>query len=319
MVAKWTEFDPAALFPQEMADLMSIIQSTANTVGTAVDLLADVADLVALIAQGLMDAQTAVVAALRQAVYAVIQQLQTTGVYWTWHLPISFTDTLTPARWCNDVAASFDDLMDEDRPMMPTPAFVGMVAIVGTTGSFGDLLGLLEKLFALMGKFVSPDWQRSRWIAREDPFLVVPGVGQAPDWGSLKLMDVIPPIGLIVDKLQEFCEWLNTAEKGLIKDFADLLRAKAQVIKDFADTLQDILDLLLSLLSMDGLFVLSVYGEYDGEGLKDALRHTEGGPMEVEGANFTGGLAFLATGGTSASTEADYLFDLFGLAKVVTT
>jgi hypothetical protein len=312
MTAEWREFDSAALFPQELADLMGVVASTADVVATAAETLATAAELAAVFAQDFADAQAAIVQALREQVYQVIQQLNSTDVYLTFHLPVSITHRLPPGQWLSDVALSFDDYMDANRPMMPTPAFVSVIALVSTAGDYGLLLSKLKYLWALLKKFISPDFQRSRWPLPKDPFKVIPGVGAAPNWSRTNLKNVIPPIGKITDKLEAFVKILNTAERGVLQTFADFLKDKAKILRDFSNTLQSLLDDLLSILDMPSMHMLTIYGEYTGDELKRLIQGTSGGPASDPDAAYTGGIVFLATGGTSSPTSADALMSLFG-------
>jgi len=315
MVAEWREVDVLSIFPDYLEDAIDGLTAVIGGVQTAVDGLATVAAVAALLAETYKDAQAAAVIAAQSLLDGLLQQLQTTGVYWTWHIPVSFTATLSPTQWCSDVANSFDDLYDDERPMMPTSAFVGVVAIVATSDSYSALLTALEKLFELLQKFIDPDYPKEPWPDLVDSFEVRPGEGKAPNWSNVTMLDVIPPMGQLVDKLSELSELLNTAQDNPLNDFADFLDAKSDVLDEIASTLTTILNSLRELFDMDGLYLFTVYGEYTGEELQAAFRNTPGGPKEVAGADFTGGVVFLTTGGTTAKTqreEADALMALFG-------
>jgi len=318
MAAEWIEFDPSAIFPDEMAALVSAVEDTVDALVPAIQLLADAVRVAALFAQDLVDAQEAVISAMQDAIYQAVQQLTQTGIFWTFHMPVSLAGPIEPYTWLNDLALSFDDRMDPERPILVTPAFVGAVAVAVTTVDYADLFKQFRALFDLFNKLIASADQVDHWYDDDNPFEVIPGVGKAPNWGNMTLVDVIPPIADLVDLLLSFADSISAARSGLLDDFADFLDQKAAIFQQIADQIEEILDTLLSLLDVSGAWLLPIYGEFDTEDIKTLLRTAEGGPLGVSGASYTAGVMFLATGGTSSSVAADALFDLFGLAKEVT-
>lgn len=318
MAAKWSEFNPAGIIPEELADLAALAQDTAETLATGVEALATVVDIAAIFTQDFADIQAILIDETREAIFQAVQQLTQTGVFYTWYLPASFTTVLPPHQWLQDMAYSFDDKADPERPIITQKAFVGAICLTVTGDNFSDLLSQFRGLADLFNKLIATETQVDSWLGPEDPFVVVPGVGQAPNWGNMTLSDVIPPIGDLVKELLAFAESITAARSGLLATYAQFLRDKAEVLRAISDSLKEILASLLSLLSIKGAYVLPIYGEFDSEEIKQLLTGSQGGPTEVEGSRFTAGLMLLATGGTSSSESADALFTLFGLPKDLT-
>jgi len=260
---------------------------------------------------------------MQEAILAAVQQLTQTGIFWAFHMPPSFSSTLPPWQWLSDLAYSLDDRMDPERPILPTRQQVGAIAVVATVEDYADLFRRFRALFDLFNKLIASEDQVNRWVEYDNPFEVVPGVGKAPNWGNQTLSDVIPPLGDLADKLVDFANQITTARTGLLQDFADFLRTKANILQQIADEVEEILELLVSLLDFEGAWLLPIYGEFNTEELQDLIRTAEGGPLDVEGAEYTAGAMFLATGLVdfqgSTWEAADALFDLFGLPKEATT
>jgi len=318
MTAAWIEFNPADIFPTGMVEVIEQVGTTVDALVPAIEFLESVARTAALFSQDLIDAQEAVITAMQETIYQITQQLTQTGIFWTFHMPVSLAATLPPEQWINDMAYSFDDRMDPERPILPTPAFVGAIAVACTVENYEDLFNLFRGLFDLFKRLIASEDQVARWFNDDNPFEVIPGVGKAPNWGNMTLVDLIPPIADLTQLLLSFADAISAARTGLLTQFADFLAQKAALLQQIADQITAILDTLQALLDIEGAWLLPIYGEFDMEQIQNLLRSSEGGPLDSVGAEFTAGLMFLATGGTSSPVAADALFDLFGVAKNVT-
>jgi hypothetical protein len=106
------------------------------------------------------------------------------------------------------------------------------------------------------------------------------------------------------------------SSSNLYSAFADMLSAKAAYLTNFVSQIEDILNSIALVLNFSGAFILPIYGQGDADWLKEKLMSSQGGPLDVEDANYTMGAMLLATGGTSQ--PADTLFSLFGIATEVT-
>ncbi len=319
MAAQWQNFNPLDLVDDEIQDVVTFCMDTAETLGESLQFLADAVGIAATFTQDLVDINKLIIEETQELIYAVVQALTQTGVYWTWYMPPSFTQKVPPSKWLSDMAKSFDDVMDPDRPMLPTRAFVGAVCVVVTGRSWNELFKLFREFFALFRKVIAQEVQTDGWGTLGDPFVVIPGVGKEPNWGSMTLLDVIPPIGDIVRLLLGFADQITAARSGLLETFADFLSDKADVLLSLSDKFQQILDELESLLQFEGAWILPIYGEFDSGDIQNILQHTEGGPEDLSGMDYTAGVMLLSNGGTTGGEAVDpviaagNLLTLFGL------
>jgi hypothetical protein len=232
----------------------------------------------------------------------------------------SYSGTLTPNGWISQVGRSLDDFSDEQRPILVDPsAYVSAVVICVTASTYKSLLSDYRSLFDMFGKRVATAAQINRWPNREDPWTTRAGVGQAPNWNSKKLGDIVPPVGELAKAMLSFSDQVSGTVTGsdIYQTFANQLRSKATALEAYSNTVTSVLDTLGSLLQLEGAYLLPIYGQGDSSWVQSVLDGSSGGPLEDSTATYTAGMVFLATGGTSA--QVDLLFDLFGLAKEVTS
>lgn len=321
MPAEWIQFSAADLFPQEMADALSTIGSTADTLSSVLDLAADVVDIAALFVSGLADLNAALIAATKALIDSLVQQLLGTGVYMLEYISPSPGIDTNPFAWLTAVSRSFDDPYDANKPILVDPSgYVGALVLVQTGPSFKDLMALFEKLAALFEAltYVGDDLFKLKEPG-DTPPAFIPGTAEEPNWKSLTVAKLVPPIGLIAEQLKAFGDTITSALSAgdIYSAFADILRSKADILRDVADTIQQALDTLLALLDATG-FILPIYGQGDKTFVQRALLTSTGGPLSISPAlaTYTAGFMFLAQGGTTG--PADVLFDLFGVAKTVT-
>jgi hypothetical protein len=318
--AEWQQFDPTELFPQAIQDLFD--EDTLDLIDTlkaALDVMRAVIDTASTFVAGFVDTHKALVEALQDAIWSVVQQLFETGFYATFHIPPSPIPVMTPAEWTADVADSLTDVSDTARPILVDPsAFVGVVAVCATTTTYQDLIEQFRAMFDMFKKKIAEAAQVGRWPSREDPWTVIEGVGRAPDWTSIKLGEIVPPIGDLARKVHAFGETLTSAASGgdIYNNFVSLLFQKAETLSGFADSITTLLTDIQSMLDWEGAFVLQIYGQGDAAWVQNIIRNARGDLYEVANANYTAGAVFLATGGTT--DQIDMLMDLFGLAKETT-
>jgi hypothetical protein len=314
MPARWIPFNPSGLVPEGIVEVAETAQSTAETLATGVRVLADATRVAALFAQNFTDLNKALIEETKQLIYTAVQQLVQTGVYWTFYIPGAFTQRMPPSRWLRDVAYSFDDRMDPERPILPTRGFVGAIVLMGSNESYGSLIENFRALFALFRKFIAPVEQTMYWQTPGTPWDIQPGVGLAPNWGNMTLGDLVPPIGDLVRVLLGFADQISAAESNMLDRYAAFLDAKADNLIAIAEKIEEILLQLAALLDIDGVWLLPIYGEFNSQDIQQILTTTEGGPMENTTHRYSAGCMFLSTGGTSAEA----LFNMFGIAAEIT-
>jgi len=313
-MAEWVSFDPSTLYPSDIASLVSSINTTGEAIASALDLAANVVDVAALFVQGFQDAQAVVINTLQSLIASAVQQLTQTGIYMLVNASTSFKATPSFNQWMQALSTSIDDSYDENRPILVDPyAYVGSVTIVGVNSDYFRLMSLFRQLFELFGALVPTSAEILAWPTVGEAFEVIPGVGKAPDWNSKKLSAVVPGIDTLVTTLLGYSNSISAAASAssIYTNFAGQLRDKATLLRAIGATLQAALDTLAGALTMEGAYVLPVYGQGDGDWLQSQWLGATGGPCSVSGDTYCAGISFLAMGGTTA--PADALFSLFGI------
>jgi len=214
------------------------------------------------------------------------------------------------ARWAGRFAASFDDPGDLRRPVVTPGAPIEAVFIVMAAPSLDALRGMLYLLGQLFNidafkkafeKYAkgSPDPRRSR----------VRGNPVAPNWQSVKLPDLIPPLKDLATLPETLLGLLKSIDalSTLIKDLAKAIEAKAALLGKLADSVQAIINLLEALKSA-GMYTLPVSTQGGVNGLRQAFVSATNRPP----GGFVGGICLLASGPNFA--KAAMLWELLGLA-----
>lgn len=315
----WISFDPSDLYPQEIDDALGGFSTVVSTLSSALDTLGDIIDVISAFAGGIDDINAAIIEAVQDLIVSITQQLTQTGVFQLFHTSPSVSYTLPPRQWLADVAASLTDRMDERRPILvDESAYVGAVVVLATSENLKDLFTDYYNLSQLFQRRIARLSQINNWPVVGQEFTVEEGVGREPNWNSKKVVDIIPRLGEITEKMLGFANSISgpASSSDLYGNFADMLSAKASYLTNFVSDIEDILNAISLVLNFDGAYVLPIYGQGDADWLKTQLLNSSGGPLDAEDANYSMGAMLLSTGATT--TPADTLFSLFGLATEVT-
>jgi hypothetical protein len=306
----WREFNPGGVIPEGIAELQEAAEVLIAALNSGLEVVGTVLDVAAMAMSTSGDVQELLINAVYDAIDVVIQNLTQTGVYGTFHGPVSPQQSMSPLVWASNVAASIIDWFDSRRPILPTPQYVGGVAIVGVSDTHNGLLAAYNKMFNMFGRFTASISQLGRWPLRADPWVVYEGIGQAPDWVSMKISDVIPALGELADALLEFRDMIAPAVsmRDAYSQFADLLQAKVDALSEWSSRILGILGAIDVMVGWEGAYYLSIDGQFDKNSLQSELINSTGGPMEIENANYTCGMVFLGIGGTGTA-----LLELFGV------
>lgn len=319
-MAEWQQFDPTDLYPQEVENAINTFGPVVDALSTALGALGTIVDTVALFAQGMGNINEALITAAQDLITSIFQQLTQTGVFWLFHMSPSVSYTLTPQQWLSQVSNSLYDRMDERRPVLVDEnAYVGAVVVMATSENLKELLTDFYNMMELFQNSIASLSQIQSWKDPGEEFEVVSGVGRAPNWDSKKVVDIIPGLGEIAEKMLGFANSIAGPDSAsdIYSGFASALSAKASYLTNFVASIQTILDTISLILNFEGAFVLPIYGQGDADWVSSQLQNSTGGPLDVDDANYSIGAIFLATGGTTE--PADTLFDLFGLPKEVTS
>lgn len=306
MPAKWYPFDPIALLPEEVLNAAEVLNDEAVTILTTIlDVAAAALDIAKMLVDAVASAQTAVVMAIYEVIDAIIQTLTQSGFYMLIHYPGSFSTTLTPENWFSVVRNSFDDSNDSNRPILVSSTYLASFTIMGTSESLAPLIGEgFSNVFnAFNGLCASLD-QINSWPVPYDPFIVNKGVGQIPNWMGKRFCDFIPGLSDLAEELKSLKGLLAppSTTSDLFSQFAEILRDKAEIIRGYAEKIQNIIDMISAILGFKGNYVLPVAGTFTKDELLSVWQNSTGGPMDIEGANFTAGITFLAVGAADASS-----------------
>lgn len=230
------------------------------------------------------------------------------------HAPLSAKIPSTPSRWLLDVAYSLDDLYDDERPILVDEnAYIGAVVFLATSQYYKDLMSLFNGMLGLFGMVGPTLSQVASWNDIGDPLVVIPGVGRAPDWEAKRMADFMPDLGKVVDLFLNFSNSISAAQgaSSLYGLFADQLSMKADALRSISTDVTSLVEKLTSNMGFEGAYMLHIYGQGDKEWLQQQLTQSTGGPLDLIDAQFSIGVVFLATGGTTE--PADLLFSLMGL------
>lgn len=315
----WISFDPSDLYPQEIDDALDSFGTVVGVLSNALDALADVIEIIAAFAGGIDDINEAIIKAVQDLIVSILQQLTQTGVFQLFHMSPSVSYTLTPRQWLSQVAASFDDRMDSRRPILVDEnAHVGAVVVLATSDNLKDLFTKYYNMTQLFQRKIAGLDQINNWNQVGEEFTVQEGVGREPNWNSKKIVDIIPRLSEISEKMLGFANSLSgpVSSSDIYSSFASLLSSKANYLTNFVSEIENILNAIAVVLNFDGAYVLPIYGQGDADWVKSQLLTSEGGPLDEEDANYCMGVMLLTSGGTTQ--PADTLFTLFGLPAEVT-
>jgi hypothetical protein len=267
--------------------LAGLLETLAALVSMATDPLnAALSALIALI-QELVDS---LVSLLNSGIYFYLDK----GPYFVAGQPDGLEGFLT--RW----EASFDDVGDRYRPQ-----FEGGIGIGDTISAMfflvgGDDIGELRPALSALGKLFNVP--ALELVETEEPILDYPasieqGLSTPPDWSSVTLGDVLPPIEKLGQMLQRVVGMLAVGESygKMLEDLAQLISDKAAALGLVADEIQAVVDDINSLIAAEGLYVLHVEADSIPE-LGQAVRDAEQPPPWSPEA-YVAGVCLL--GGTS--------------------
>jgi len=202
------------------------------------------------------------------------------------------------------------DTYDSNRPILVDPyAYVGCVVVMTTTANYPSLF---SKLFNLFGMLIPSADQVAAWPTRGNVFEVVEGVGRDPNWARKRIADIVPGVGQIVDTLLNFSGAVSSAAgaSDIYGLFANQLRNKATLLQQISTLISGIVSSIEDSMGFSDAYLLPIMGQGDKAWLQSEIVTSTGGPRNVASANYSAGVTFLTTGGTTA--PAELLLSLFG-------
>jgi hypothetical protein len=333
---QWETIDLSKLYPEFIDQVADAIQVFSQILTSLLELIKDALEFArAFIAYG-FDVFELAFTALYDLIFSLIQQLTQTGVYTLYHYTPSFSMYMTPSQWCQDVANSLNDRMDPERPILVDPsAFVCMVCVMTTADNLKELLTTWKSFCAYLGSFAASFFgQLDNWPNPGDPFAIVPGVGNTPNWHAGRLCDVIPFMKQASDFLVGLLDSMRPTNLGLTDTIIDQIIAfiedKLLVMEKWGTKILGIMAIINAILSIEGMYYLTILGggpdgASDAQSIGNRLISATGGPhdfgkFEDDGvtelpeelkkvATYSLGITFLAAGGTTG--PKDLLYNLF--------
>jgi len=302
-MAAWIPFTLERLFPNEMAQVASAITSAASVVADLLITIGTIIEIISTLLLGFVDIIAATLQALIDAIKNALRDLIATGFYVCFHYPSSWKlddwearKFLSPKRFVQDLAHSFDDGLDSERPQFSDDAYVaGLVLMLGAP-TLADLWELLKAFLALFKwDFEMPPPSKPQENKAQ------PGDGLKPNWSSTNVGEWIPPLKTAVDEIIAFLDSLTVIPDlvALVRAFGEFVKRKGEKLKEFAEKLQALLTALATAIKQSGLWALPILGQGGNSLLKSALLSVSGVPedpqttsekFEADLANTLGGM-----------------------------
>lgn len=313
MSPTWQQYPLSALGPEAVADAVSALDGASGQVAGALETAATAVETLATLVVDVADPLDAVIQQLVQTLRNAVGDVLNTGVYFYWDVEgWPFGNPQGLGSWSARWARSFDDPGDENRPVFSPDSQVGALLLVGGADSLGDLMELLKTIGELFGikPFVDA-WKRfEAGLAGRDPLEdLLRGVPLAPDWSSVELGEVVPPLNRVARTVNEAIDALARAGGAatLLRDLAAALREKAEALRALSARLQDLIEQLERILEYAGLYALPIESAAGVDGVRAAMLAATNPPLFRADA-YIAGVCLLAG-------RADFtaLMELFGL------
>ena len=320
-MAKWIDIDLEKLLPKALESLIDKVAGLATQVAEALKVLGTIVSIIGAFIQGVTALLASAIQLLLDAINDFLEDLLSTGVYVCAHVPTSLALAREPDIWLEDIAASFDDLSDNERPLFSEDAYVGGLVIMAGAPNFQDLWALLGKLLALFNF----DFEYAPTDMTPEENLAKGGTGRQPDWESTNLGELIPPLRDVIHTLQEGLGMLSVLPEAAnaVSQFGDWLKKKGEKLENLATDLENLIMNLIEAIKQTGLYGLPIAGKGGSTLLQGELRwsvlHKDDtnfptfGDADVSGsAQAIAGGVMIVTGGPSEA-PVSALFNLFGI------
>jgi len=245
---------------------MEATSQAAGAMGAALEALASLVDALSELVSAFVDPLQAALASLIAAIQGLIDDIQALlnagvcfyldkGPYFTGGQQDGLDGFLS--RW----AASFEDVGDSARPQFSADTPVSAVLVVvgaETLEQFRDVLRPLASLFGIPS-LVLPETQEPApdHAAAQEQSLSTP-----PDWSSVQLGEVLPPIGALTDALQFAIGAIQVPENyaQMLQGLASIIADKAAALNELSATIQQAAYDLNAIIQSEGLYILYIEG-----------------------------------------------------------
>lgn len=131
-------------------------------------------------------------------------------------------------------------------------------------------------------------------------------IGEPPNWYNYKLVEAVPPIGIIADEMDKLVAQLTTSAKASeeMHRMIDLLSLKIEQMQAISDSLADVQETLENLLSSGSFSVLYLSPEVGGvQGFMGRITAAGNAPFESGSEGFYGGITIMVGASGFAAFE----------------
>jgi len=129
----------------------------------------------------------------------------------------------------------------------------------------------------------------------------------APDWANLTLAEIIPFLSEVDALVQKICGLLRMADGfiAMLQEMMDILKKRAAMLRSIAKMITDLIERIMAILTLTGLFFLKVESSTGFPGLYDAIAEADDSfPLPAD--SFVFGACLLA-GGADFGPLASFL------------
>lgn len=263
MTARWKSL--AMPMVPGVPEAIDAVTSAAETLSTALDLLAGLIDTLADLMALYVDPVQAALAALIEILQQLADQLNAllNGMIWFYLDKGPLFSGGQPdgldgfiSRW----ADSFDDAGDKQRPILPESTSVSaMFFVVGADNlaAFKTYLGYLAALFDIPALELPEDLEEDASDLQE---ALQRATSTPPDWRTLLTGQVLPPLKRLAETL-EACAGMLVAPEAyaqVLQQLADIIAEKAEAMADLANRLQEVAAAIVAIIESTGIHQLVV-------------------------------------------------------------
>jgi len=211
------------------------------------------------------------------------------------------------------VVDSLADTADSERPQFSASSNV--VALVFLAGA-PDLKTLYNNFAKALGELTDlGELKELKWTAdptaETEPEIfqdsaLSRAVGKEPDWHSMTLQELFPPVGEALQALEEAIDGLFPGQDlhQFVSALATAMKQKAEDLQEVADRLKNLADALENFFDITGVWILDTGNVAGTDGFALALAESVNRPPFTKDEFFTAGVVLLAGGPGVAGFQA---------------
>jgi len=291
-MAKWLEFSLETLYPEGMDELVSFMSATAEKLNDLLSTTAEIIRISGNLVKGVVDVEGELLQGLLDSVQNQIDDLTSAGFYIIWHMPTTPLNTRKFYEFLDDLADSFDDNDDKQRPQFSEDAYMGALVLAAAFPTYTELADWVESFVNLMldvnvslsrKTFIDPDGLDAKSI---DDYFDADSAqsGKKPDWTRGGIIDINKSFGEMLILLSNFIESFKGIEstQEIADTYADFIIAKAENMQILANRLEVLLNSMTLAFGQTGIYALPILGQGGNKMVQSALRNRSGDPSTIK-------------------------------------